>query len=93
MASPVFKFENIKAPKFKNRGKFAPHECVGAEEAGNKTFGKHSFKIAWDCVDGWHILDNKVKIAGNYKGAPTTGLKKCPFCDCQLTIANKVEIV
>lgn len=92
MASPVFKIDKIKAPKFKDRGRFAPHECNGALVAAKAIYGKHSFKIAWDCIDGWHLLDGKVKVA-LWNMEPATNLKKCPFCECGLIAANKVEII
>jgi hypothetical protein len=90
MASPLFKDAALKL-KAKKKDKPVTHQCVASLHAAQNMYGRHDFKVAWDCLDGWHLLDLKKKVA-SYKGGPSTGLKKCPFCECELQIVNKVEI-
>lgn len=89
MPNPLFKTGQKLKPAKKDKP--ATHQCVASADVAQKMFGRHDFKLAWDCLDGWHILDLKKKIV-NYKGKPAKELKTCPFCDCQLQIVNKVEI-
>ncbi len=81
MASPIFK-NNIDKKLNSDLCDMSRkvHEC-----------GSFIFKVVWDCIDGWHLSYNNKKII-KHRGKKANCLKKCPLCNSELEIINRVEI-
>lgn len=91
MASPLFKTTSTLKTKKLKPACPASHQCREAMYAADRLYGRHCYRVVWDCLDGWNLTDMDVKVA-RYDTKPAKGLRQCPFCGGDLPVVNEVEI-